>query len=85
MRIPSFRTAIAALTLALLSLATTPHHAFAVGQVVISQVYGGGGNAGAPYKNDFIELHNRSNATVSLAGWSVQYAATGGARGAPPR
>jgi uncharacterized protein len=27
--------------------------------VVISQVYGGGGNAGAPYNSDFIELFNR--------------------------
>jgi hypothetical protein len=26
--------------------------------VVISQVYGGGGNASAPYQNDFIELFN---------------------------
>ncbi len=26
--------------------------------VVISQVYGGGGNSGATYKNDFIELFN---------------------------
>jgi predicted extracellular nuclease len=41
--------------------------------VVISQVYGGGGNSGAFYKYDFIELFNRSNAAVSLNGWSVQY------------
>src|ERR1700740_1540619 len=40
--------------------------------VVISQVYGGGGNSGATYKNDFVELFNRSAAPVSLAGWSVQ-------------
>ena len=25
------------------------------GSIIISQVYGGGGNAGAPYANDFIE------------------------------
>lgn len=42
-------------------------------QVVISQVYGGGGNTGATYKNDFIELFNRGGAGVNLAGWSVQY------------
>jgi DNA/RNA endonuclease G (NUC1) len=47
--------------------------------VVISQVYGGGGNSGAQFKNDFIELHNRSDATVSIAGWSVQYASAAGA------
>jgi DNA/RNA endonuclease G (NUC1) len=46
--------------------------------VVISQVYGGGGNSGATYKNDFIELYNGSSVTVSVAGWSVQYASTTG-------
>jgi len=46
--------------------------------VVISQVYGGGGNSGATLKNDFIELFNRGTTTVSLAGWSVQYASTVG-------
>lgn len=42
--------------------------------VVISQVYGGGGNSGATFRNDFIELFNRGTSAVSLAGWSVQYA-----------
>jgi predicted extracellular nuclease len=41
---------------------------------VISQVYGGGGNTGATFKNDFIELFNSGNQTVNLTGWSVQYA-----------
>lgn len=45
--------------------------------IVISQIYGGGGNTGAIYKNDFIELFNRGNTTVNLTGWSVQYAASG--------
>ncbi|GAA4456657.1 hypothetical protein GCM10023189_26210 [Nibrella saemangeumensis] len=48
------------------------------GSVVISQVYGGGGNSGATYKNDFIELYNRTNAPISLAGWSVQYTSSAG-------
>jgi DNA/RNA endonuclease G (NUC1) len=47
-------------------------------QVVISQVYGGGGNSGAPVKNDFIEIFNRGTSPQSLAGWSVQYASTAG-------
>ena len=47
--------------------------------VVISQVYGGGGNSGSVYKNDFIELFNRGTAPVSLNGWSVQYASSTGA------
>src|SRR5438132_4130859 len=46
--------------------------------VVISQVYGGGGNSGATLKNDFIELFNRGATSVDLAGWSVQYAGSTG-------
>jgi uncharacterized protein len=41
---------------------------------VISQIFGGGGNAGAPFRNDFIEVFNRSNSNIDLSGWSVQYA-----------
>lgn len=51
---------------------------FANAQVVISQVYGGGGNSGAPYTNDFIELFNRGTAPQDLTGWSVQYASNNG-------
>ena len=47
-------------------------------QIVISQIYGGGGNSGATLKNDFIELFNRGSQSVSLAGWSVQYASAAG-------
>ncbi len=47
-------------------------------QVVISQVYGGGGNAGAVYRNDFVELLNAGRDSVRLDGWSVQYAAAAG-------
>ncbi|MEO5893395.1 MAG: lamin tail domain-containing protein [Ferruginibacter sp.] len=47
-------------------------------QVVINEIYGGGGNSGSTYKNDFIELYNNSNASVNLAGWSVQYASSAG-------
>jgi predicted extracellular nuclease len=46
--------------------------------IVISQVYGGGGNSGATYTNDFIELFNRGTSPASLAGWSVQYASATG-------
>jgi phosphatidylserine/phosphatidylglycerophosphate/cardiolipin synthase-like enzyme/DNA/RNA endonuclease YhcR with UshA esterase domain len=46
--------------------------------VVISEVYGGGGNSGSIWKNDFIELYNPADFSVSLDGWSVQYiSATG--------
>jgi len=42
--------------------------------IVISQIFGGGGNSSAPFRNDFIELFNSGQSAVSLAGWSVQYA-----------
>lgn len=48
------------------------------GSVVISQIYGGGGNNGAVYTNDFIEIFNRSSTPVNLAGWSVQYSSSAG-------
>jgi uncharacterized protein (TIGR03437 family) len=46
----------------------------APGKVVISQVFGGGGNSGAPFRNDYIEIFNAGSTPVNLAGWSVQYA-----------
>lgn len=45
-------------------------------QIVISQIYGGGGNSGSVFTNDFIELFNPSPTTafvVPAGGWSVQY------------
>jgi hypothetical protein len=50
-----------------------------LGQVVISQVYGGGGNTGAVYNYDFIELFNRGATPVNITGWAVQYASANGA------
>lgn len=46
--------------------------------VVISQIYGGGGNSGASYRNDYVELYNPSPTTFNLNGWSVQYASDTG-------
>ena len=44
--------------------------------LVISQLYAGGGNAGAQFTNDFVEIFNRGNTTVNFATthYSVQYA-----------
>jgi hypothetical protein len=44
--------------------------------LVISQVYGGGGNTGAPYTNDFVEIFNQGATTVdfSVTPYSIQYA-----------
>src|SRR3989442_1112359 len=46
--------------------------------IVISQLYGGGGNSAAQFSNDFVELYNRSSALVDLTGWSVQSASANG-------
>jgi hypothetical protein len=51
--------------------------------VVISQVYGGGGNTSANYKNDFVELHNVSSSAVTITGFVLQYATAGNAFTAP--
>jgi uncharacterized protein len=59
-----------------LTLSVAP---WSLGQgVVISQVYGGGGNSGATYTHDFVEIFNASSQPVSLVGWSVQYASAAG-------
>jgi Lamin Tail Domain len=48
------------------------------GAIVISQLFGGGGNAGAPFASDYVELFNRSSSAVDVTGWSVQYATAAG-------
>lgn len=53
--------------------------------VVVSEVYGGGGNTGATYTNDFIELFNSGTTPVDLSTWSVQYAAAAGPTVTSPR
>lgn len=66
-----------ALALMLLAVPAMPILAVS-SNIVISQVYGGGGNTGAQFTHDYIELFNRGNTTVSLAGWTVQYASATG-------
>ncbi len=46
--------------------------------ILISQIYGAGGNTGATYNADYVELYNRGATPVSLSGWSVQYASAAG-------
>jgi hypothetical protein len=46
--------------------------------IVISQVFGGGGSSSSPFTNDYVELFNRSASAVSVTGWSVQYASSTG-------
>ncbi|GAA4732944.1 hypothetical protein GCM10025782_35360 [Pedococcus ginsenosidimutans] len=68
-----------ALTAGVVSVATGAQAAPSpTASVVINEVYGGGGNTGATYKNDFVELVNTGTAPVKLDGWSVQYASSTG-------
>lgn len=46
--------------------------------LVISQIYGSGGNTGALYRYDYIELYNPTASAISLAGWSLQYSGATG-------
>jgi Lamin Tail Domain len=46
--------------------------------LVISQLFAGGGNSGAPYANDFVEFFNRGSTSVDISSWSLQYASAGG-------
>ena len=48
------------------------------GNIVISQVYGGGGNTGASHTHDFVELYNPGDTAVPLTGLSIQYASATG-------
>lgn len=67
------------LAITLLAMLAIASSALAASDVVISQVYGGGGNSGSTYKNDFVELFNRGICPVDITGWSVQYGSATGA------
>ena len=72
--------AIAAIMASALNLSlmpATPVQALS-SDLVISQIYGAGGGAGALYTNDYVEIFNRGTSTVSLSGYSVQYASASG-------
>ncbi|GAA4978433.1 lamin tail domain-containing protein [Kineococcus glutinatus] len=81
MPFPAPRPGAAALALALAagSAAAVAGPAAAAGPgLVISEVYGGGGNSGATYTTDFVELVNTGSTAVDVSGWSVQYASASG-------
>jgi hypothetical protein len=63
---------------AALALLAAPIASGASADLVVSQVYAGGGNSGATYADDFVELFDRGSASVDLTGWSLQYATATG-------
>jgi hypothetical protein len=44
------------------------------GNVVVAEVFAAGGNSGAAYANDYVELFNRGASAVAVDGWTLQYA-----------
>lgn len=42
--------------------------------VIIYEIYGGGGNSGAIYKYDYVILYNKANYDIDLSEYSIQYA-----------
>jgi len=60
------------------AILTAPAAQAVSASVVISEVYGGGGNSGAIWTNDFVELYNRSDVAVDVTGWLVQYYSAAG-------
>jgi len=73
------RSAVLGVVCALVTLVAgaLPAHAVSSG-LVISQVYGGGGNSGATLTHDYVELYNRGPIALSLDGLSIQYASATG-------
>lgn len=61
-------------TLSLLLSFLTTFSLFSQSNVVIYEVFAGGGNIGSYYKNDYVMLYNKGNVSQSLAGWSLQKA-----------
>ncbi|MDT7779179.1 MAG: uncharacterized protein QOC99_1691 [Acidobacteriota bacterium] len=73
-------TAFVMLTLLLVAPRLPAAHAqqAAVPSIHISQIYTRGGESGALYQNDFIELFNGGNSTVDINGWTLAVTTTEG-------
>lgn len=79
---PAFRALLHSRRMNFVSLAGLIISLFAAGSFVeaqtiadsnirISQIYTHGGESGAAYQNDYIELFNRGNVDVDINGWSL--------------
>ncbi|GAB3699772.1 ExeM/NucH family extracellular endonuclease [Mariniluteicoccus flavus] len=62
------------------TLPALPAHAVSTG-VLINEVYGGGGNTGATFSNDFVELTNPTSSAIDLTGYKVTYYSSAGGSG----
>ena len=68
-------TATASATSSTVFTVTTP-----IANVVISQIYAGGGRWWSDFSNDYVELHNPGTSPAQLEGWSLQLTGGSGAR-----
>jgi len=62
-----------------LLLAAAPASGSGSGGIVVGELYASGGNSGALYANDYVELFNRGAAAVAIDGWTLQYASAASA------
>jgi len=75
---PRARISLVVVVLLTAALLVSPVAQSASPDVVVSQLYAGGGNSGASFTNDFVELFNRGASPVDVSNWTLQYASAGG-------
>jgi hypothetical protein len=62
------------LTALALPLAAASARGSGAGSLVVGELFAAGGNSGAAYANDYVELFNRGSGAVAVDGWTLQYA-----------
>ena len=65
---------LALLSALALPLASATARGSGAGSIVVGEVFAAGGNSGAVYANDYVELFNRGAGAVAIDGWTLQYA-----------
>ncbi|HEY2355643.1 MAG TPA: lamin tail domain-containing protein [Gaiellaceae bacterium] len=65
---------LALLTVVAALVAATSAQGSGSGSIVVGEIFAAGGNSGASYTNDYVELFNRGSSSVGLSGWTLQYA-----------
>lgn len=69
---------LALLTLVAVAGGAASARASGTGSIVVAEVFAAGGNSGAPYANDYVELVNRGSGAVAVGSWTLQYASATG-------
>jgi predicted extracellular nuclease len=59
---------------AILLVAIVFAFSWSYGEIVINEIYGGGGNSSAPFNQDFVELFNNGTDAVDISGFQLKYA-----------